>query len=336
MKKQTFNEPLTDVNGGGVKTHSTCRFVKLKPMNKVLLLDHLPPMTWRTLETIRRTFGPLLLCLLFAACEKQVKDDANSGGTRLHFVPTTADTQTRGTVTIGDYFSRLAVQLFDQDGNKVFSQSKTQTRDDGDFGTLSVGLTAGTYTVVAVGHSSPVTPTIKSTGLVQFTAKDGVKNSDTFCHYGTVTVSEDGGYHELRMNRMTAMVTFEFTDTDMPAAFQQLKIEYAGGSANFNPTTSEGCTKSNQSEIRQAPAAQYHVFTFPYLSAEGKLKITLNAIDGAQNVLTTKVLSDVPVTRNRITRCTGSLFGDGDYDIYQTAFGITVNADWDGEDFYEF
>lgn len=333
MKKKLFNEPSTDVDGEGVKTSPPCRFVKLKRMNKVLLLDHLPPMTWRTLGTIRRTvtstFGLLSLCLLFAACEKQLKDDANAGGTRLRFVPTTADT-TRGTVAIGDYFSRLAVQLFDQNGNKVFSQSKTQTRDDDDFGTISFGLTAGTYTVVAVGHSCPVTPTIKSMELVQFTAKDGVKNSDTFCHYGQVTVSEDGGYHELRMNRVTAMVTFEFTDTDMPTSFQQLKIEYSGGSANFNPSIAEGCTKSSQSELRTAPAAQYAVFTFPYMAAEGKLKVTLNALDADGNVLTTKFLPDVPVTRNRITRCTGPLFGEGDYTILQTAFGITVNTDWDG------
>lgn len=274
----------------------------------------------------------LLAVLLLTACEKSVLDD--DGGTRLHFVPTTADT--RGTVYIGDYFSRMAVQLFDADGQKVWSQSKTQTRDDDDFGTLNVGLKAGTYTVVAVGHSSPVTPTIKSMELVQFVAKDGVKNSDTFCHYGMVTIGEDGGYHELRMNRMTAMVTFEFTDTDMPTAFQQIKIEYTGGSANFNPSTAEGCTKSNQSELRTEPSAQYTVFTFPYLSVDGKLKVTLTALDKDQNVLTTNVLSDVPVTRNRITRCTGELFGDGDFEIHQTAFGITVNPDWDGIIDYQF
>lgn len=274
----------------------------------------------------------LLAVLLLTACEKVVMDD--DGGTRLHFVPTTADT--RGAVYIGDYFSRMAVQLFDADGQKVWSQSKTQTRDDGDFGTLNVGLKAGTYTVVAVGHSSPVTPTIKSMELVQFVAKDGVKNSDTFCHYGMVTIGEDGGYHELRMNRMTAMVTFEFTDTDMPTAFRQIKIEYTGGSANFNPSTAEGCTKSSQSELRTAPSAQYTVFTFPYLSSDGKLKVTLTALDKDQNVLTTNVLSDVPVTRNRITRCTGELFGDGDFEIHQTAFGITVNPDWDGIIDYQF
>ena len=274
----------------------------------------------------------LLAVLLLTACEKVVLDD--DGGTHLRFIPTTADT--RGTVSIGDYFSRLAVQLFDADGNKVFGQSKTQTRDDDDFGMLSVGLTAGTYTVVAVGHSSPITPTIKSTELVQFTSKDGVKNSDTFCHYGTVTVSEDGGDHELKMNRVTAMITFEFTDAAMPDNYAGLKIDYTGGSANFNPSTAEGCTKSNQSETRENRATQYQVFTFPYLSADGKLKVTLTALEKDQNVLTTKVLSDVPVTRNRITRCTGDLFGDGDFKIHQTAFGITVNPDWDGIIDYQF
>ena len=267
------------------------------------------------------------------SCQNPQFEDED-GGTRLRFVPTTSDL-TRGTVSIGDYFSRLAVQLFDQYGNKVFSQSKTQTRDDNDFGTLNVGLTAGTYTVVAVGHSSPVTPTIKSTELVQFTAKDGVKNSDTFCHYGQVTINEDGGYHELKMNRVTAMITFEFTDAAMPEGFAGLKVEYTGGSANFAPRTGQGCTKSNQSEMRQR-AQQYQVFTFPYLSAEGTLKMTLNALDASGNVLTTRTLTDVPVTRNRITRCTGQLFGDGDFDIKQTSFGISINDDWDGEIEYHF
>lgn len=282
----------------------------------------------------RRMFNVLLILTSLLSCQNpQIEDE--DGGTRLRFVPTTSDL-TRGTVSIGDYFSRLAVQIFDQDGNKVFAQSKTQAKDDDNFGTLNVGLKTGTYTVVAVGHSSPVTPTIKSTELVQFTAKDGVKNSDTFCHYGTVTIDEDGGYHELRMNRMTAMVTFEFIDETMPENFAGLKVEYTGGSANFNPSTGEGCTKSSQTETRQNRATQYQVFTFPYLSTEGVLKVTLSALDANQNVLTTKVLTDVPITRNRITKCTGQLFGEGDFDIKQATFGISINDDWDGETEYYF
>lgn len=285
-------------------------------------------------------FMTLAVCLVMTACEKQIMPDGETvgddGNVRLTFIPTTADMPTRGTVAIGDYFSRMAVQLFDEDGNKVLSQSKTQTKDDEDFGTLSVGLTAGTYTVVAVGHSSHVTPTIKSTELVQFTAKDGVKNSDTFCYCGQVTVAENGGSHELQMNRLVAMVAFVFTDEAMPDGYAGLRVEYSGGSANFNPSTGEGCTKSNQTETRGNRVTQCQVFTFPYLATEGKLKMTLVAMDGDGNTINTKVLTDVPVTRNRITRCTGKLFGDGNFDIIQTNFGLTVNGDWDGEDQYIF
>jgi hypothetical protein len=72
------------------------------------------------------------------------------------------------------------------------------------------------------------------------------------------------------------------------------------------------------------------------MSSEGVLKMALSALDADGNVLTTKTLTDVPVTRNRITRCTGVLFGEGDFDIYQTTFGITVNTDWDGVIDYPF
>ena len=287
----------------------------------MILLAALPAMSAALLATL-------------TSCEKPITPEGDDGNVHLTFVPTTHDVSTRGTVAIGDYFSRLAVQMFDQDGNKVFDKVKTQSRDDDDFGTLSVGLTTGTYTVVAVGHSSPVTPTIKSTDMVQFTAKDGIKNSDTFCYCGTVTIDADHTSHELRMNRMTAMVMFEFTDETIPMNYIALRAEYSGGSANFNPTTSEGCTKSTQSELR-AKATPYF-FTFPYMSAEGTLKMTLSALDADGNTLLMRTLTDIPVTRNRITKCTGKLFGDGDFTITQTAFGITVNADWDGEDFYYF
>lgn len=291
-------------------------------MKKLILLAAMPAMSAGLLA-------------MLTACEKPITPEGDDGNVHLTFVPTTHDVSTRGTVAIGDYFSRLAVQMFDQDVNKVFDKVKTQTRDDDDFGKLSVGLTAGTYTVVAVGHSSPVTPTIKSTEMVQFTAKDGVKNSDTFCYCGTVTIDVDHTSHELRMNRATAMVSFEFSDETMPDNYAGIRMDYSGGSANFNPSTMKGCTKSSQSELR-GKSSQYYVFTFPYMSAEGTLKMTLTALDADQNVLTTKTLTDVPVTRNRITHCQGTLFGDGDFTIHQTAFGISVNTDWDGEDYYQF
>lgn len=276
----------------------------------------------------------MMACIFMCACETADFDNEKSGNVTLSFVPTSSDIS-RSTVNIGDYFSRLAVQLFDAEGNKVFSQVRTQSRDDSNYGTLNCQLSTGTYTVVAVGHSSPVTPTIKSPEMVQFTAKDGVKNSDTFCYCGTVKIGDTGGIHELIMNRMSAMLRFRFTDTTIPENFAKLKIEYSGGSANFNPTTSEGCTKSNQSELRNR-STEYQVFTFPYLSTRSKLKVTLSALDADGTILTQKTITDVPATRNRISTYTGTLFDASQGTVSETGFGITVNDEWAGEDFYQF
>jgi len=275
----------------------------------------------------------LAVGLLLTACEKATIG-GDEGKTKLRFIPTTADV-TRGEVRIGDYFTKLNVQLFTPEGEKVFSQMKTQTVDDADFGTLSVGLAAGRYTVVAVGHSSIRSATIKSPEMVQFTASDGEKLTDTFCHCGEVTIGEESGIHELRMNRVCAMVRFRLTDEEVPDGFMKLKIDYTGGSANFNPSTSEGTTKSTQSELRPK-ASEYRVFTFPYMAATGALKMTLSALTDEGTVLAQKVIESVPVTRNRITTYTGHLFDDSVGEITQQGFGITINTEWDGEDFFEF
>ena len=314
--KKTFNKPLTYVNGGGKSP--VCKTKRKEVAMKNILMM-------------------LAVAAMLAACEKSISGDAvddGKGNVRLTFIPTTTDT--RGSVNPADYFSKLNVQLFNEDGEKVFSTVKTQAKDDADFGSFTCELSPGSYTVVAVGHSSVKSATIKSPMLVQFTASDGEKLTDTFSYCGMIDVTNEGATHSLRMNRVGAMLRFRFTDTSQPEIFTKLKIDYIGGSANFNPTTSEGCTKSNQNETRQAPASEYRCFTFPYMATSCNLKVTLSAMNDGGTMLRQRVLADVPVTRNRITTYTGKFFEDGDGVITQENFGITVNGDWDGEDTHTF
>mgnify|MGYP002625744534 CR=1 FL=1 len=121
-----------------------------------------------------------LAVLAIAACEKPIINDmmddevTNHGGNvTLNFSATGA--QTRATVTIGDYFTKLNVMLFNEDGTKYFDKVRTQYSSDENFGQMSLTLPAGEYSVVAVGHSSVKSATIKSTEMVQFTASDGEK-----------------------------------------------------------------------------------------------------------------------------------------------------------------
>ena len=273
------------------------------------------------------------IILLATSCEKPYIDNADAEVVRLTFMPTGKDA-TR--LPASNYFTKLNVQLFDNDGNRVFDKVKTQTTDDPNFGTISLKLSTGTYTIVSVGHSSKISATIKSPTVCQFTASDGEKLTDTFCHCSTITISENDSF-ELAMYRVGAMVQFCLSDEEIPANFAYFKMDYTGGSANFNPTTLEGITKSTQSESRIRNSLDiYQAFTFPYLAKSGTLKMTVSATDTDGTIIRQRTFDAVPVTRNRITTYVGPFFADGDGEFIQSDFGFVVHADWDGEDFYEF
>lgn len=301
-------------------------------------------MTWLISKRMKQ-FRLLCCCLTAAlaliACEKPILDEnGNSkadGNVTLTFTANNSDITRAASSNLSAYFSKLNVQVFDAWGEKVFSTMKTQTASDSDFGSLTCQLEAGTYTVVAVGHSSIKSATIKSQTMVQFTASDGEKLTDTFCACQQIEVGNDELQQTFQMQRMTAMVQFKLTDENIPESFARMVIGYTGGSANFNPTTSQGATKSTQSESRPAVSSQvYQVYTFPYLSDTGSLKMTLTAYDAQGNTLRQRVFDAVTVTRNRITTYTGQFFDGTEGNFTQTGFGFTVNGEWDGEDQYEF
>jgi len=276
-------------------------------------------------------------------CEKPILSDGYTSGTAadgqvvLEFTTTSADYSTRAASGIAAHASKLNVQLFDEDGQKVFSTVKTQTKDDEDFGRLKVELADGVYTVVAVAHSSARSATIKSPEVVQFTAQDGEKLTDTFCHVSTVEVSGESHSFTLPMYRAVAMVQLHLTDETLPEDVWYIKADYSGGSANVNPTTLQGITKSNQSERRIKNDLRLHqFFTFPYMSETGMLKMTISATTSDGTVLRQRTFDAVPVKRNRITTYEGKLFGDGEWTATMTDFSFVVNADWEGEDTYEF
>lgn len=282
----------------------------------------------------------LLAAVLLCGCEKAVLPEGETSGTvagnvTLRFSTTNSDPLTRASA-MSMYITKLNVQLFDENGQKVFSQVKTQTKDDEDFGTLSVELAEGVYTVVAVGHSSARSATIKSPEVVQFTAQDGEKLTDTFCHVSTIEVGEETAF-TLPLYRATAMVQLHLTDASLPNNLWYIKADYTGGSANVNPTTLEGITKSSQSERRITNDLHLHqFFTFPYMATTGTLRMTVSATTSDGTVLRQRTFDAVPVARNRITTYEGELFGDGEWTATEADFSFLIHADWEGEEHYTF
>ena len=238
--------------------------------------------------------------------------------------------------SLSEYFSKLNVQMFDSTDAKFFSKVKTQNIGEQNFGTLALDITGGTYTIVAVGHSSHNSASIKSPERVEFTANNGEKLTDTFCHVSTIEVGEETAF-SLPMYRATAMVQLHLTDESLPDDLWYIKAEYTGGSANVNPTTLQGITKSSQSERRITNDLHLHqYFTFPYMAATGTLKMTVSATTSDGTILRQRIFDAVPIARNRITTYEGELFGDGEWTTTETDFSFLIHADWDGEDNYEF
>lgn len=277
----------------------------------------------------------LFLTVTLTSCEKPiVTEAADANNITLTFTPTFRDV-TRGTSVTA--FKKLNVMLFDAQGNRVFDKVRTQLSSDEDFCTISLQLTAGTYWVVAIGHSSTISATIKSPEVVQFTASEGEKLTDTFCHCSQITIGGETNTFTLPMYRAGAMIQFCLTDESVPDNFAYLLMEYTGGSANFNPTTLEGITKSTQSEKRIRNDLMIHqCYTFPYMATSGALRMTCSALSSDGTVIRQRTFDAVPVTRNRITTYTGHFFEDGDGQFTQSDFGFVVHADWDGEEKYTF
>ena len=254
----------------------------------------------------------------------------------LHFSPYTQEAFTKAPVSAADVFSKLNVMLFTSSGEKALDKVKTQTADDGGFGTMELMLAEGTYYVVAVGHSSKVSATIKSLESVQFTASNGEKLTDTFSYYGTIDVTSQRREYTLQMKRVVAMFRLVTTDT-APGAVAKMKFDYTGGSANYNPSTGQGNTRSTQSETRPAnDSGVYEVYTFPYMANSGTLTMNVSALDASGNILLKRTFQNVPVTVNTITAYKGTFFEDIPGSTTSTPITFTADPEWDALNEYTF
>ena len=77
--------------------------------------------------------------------------------------------------------------------------------------------------------------------------------------------------------------------------------------------------------------------TLPAHTEEDVLtKLTVTALDANDNTVKERVFENVPVTRNQITRYTGSFFGSGGGTTSDGTFRLTADPDWDSVNGYTF
>ena len=119
-----------------------------------------------------------------------------------------------------------------------------------------------------------------------------------------------------------------------------MKFYYTGGSSTFSPKDGYGCVNSKQTEIRAvANDSIYEIFTMPHSEEDVIKKLTVTALDADDNSVKERTFENIPITRNQVTRYTGSFFGSGGSGGSSSSdgtFHLTADPDWDSVNGYTF
>ena len=166
--------------------------------------------------------------------------------------------------------------------------------------------------------------------------------TDTFFYYGTLVVTDALQSYDLTLTRAVAMFRLVLTDESVPSKVAKLKFYYLGGSSTFSPKDGYGCVNSKQTEIRPVPAdfvsgTAFEVYTLPHTEEDVLTKLTVTALDANDNILKERTFENIPITRNQVTRYTGSFFGSGGGGATGSGdFRMTADPDWDAVNGYTF
>ena len=288
----------------------------------------------------------IALVLLMAACEKPILDEdihsEKDANVILHMTQFEASPlpplqrargTTRATTDITALCSRLNIAIFDADGSKV--KTVAQKEGDASYGTVALTLAAGTYRLVVIAHNCDGSATITSEEKVTFPNN---KVTDTFYYYGDLVVTDNQQSYDLTLTRAVAMFRLVLTDEEIPSNVAKLKFYYTGGSSTFSPSAGYGCVNSKQTEVRTiAEEGIYDIYTLPHTEDDVLTKLTVTALDANDNTVKERLFENVPVTRNQITRYTGSFFGSGGGgSTSDGTFHLTADPDWDSVNGYTF
>jgi len=287
----------------------------------------------------------IVLALLVASCEKPILDEdvvtMNEANVILHMTQYEQEAfgnsgnraATRAATDITELCSRLNIAIFDVEGTKV--KTVAQKEGDASFGTVALALAAGTYQLVVIAHNGEGSATITSTEKVTFPNN---KVTDTFYYYGDLVVTSEVQSYDLTLSRAVAMFRMVLTDDEIPSTVTKFKFYYTGGSSTFSPSAGYGCVNSKQTEIRTvSDDGVYEIFTLPHTEDDVLTKLTVTALDANDNTVKERVFENIPVTRNQITRYTGSFFGSGGSgQTSDGTFRLTADPDWDSVNGYTF
>ena len=269
----------------------------------------------------------LLAAMVLTACEKSSEECVANGSAvdnqtdvTLTFSPYEMAAMTRAATSIASVVTHLDVWLVS--GGDVIALQ--QTKDDADFGSLSVTLDkTKTYTLYAVGHKAD--GATLADGVISFT-DDKVTHSmfytTTFSPSTTTELS-------CLMSRIVADFRLEITD-DIPAACKSFRFTVNGIFDRWNVSTGGTHQLDRVSTISYGGTSSiFNVYAI-VTDASTTHDITVEALDANSDVIQTRTFAAVPLRNGYKTTYRGTLFIDT-----PVTSGFTVD-DWSEYDAVDF
>jgi hypothetical protein len=224
------------------------------------------------------------------------------------------------------YSGVKAITLAFYDNNNTEVYKSTQLRADNTgyitFGEFSCSLPIGSYTMVVLGYGSERAMTLTGKNDATFT-NDRVR--ETFVYSQAVNIINTSVVNlSATLSRVVAQLAVYSTD-HRPASATQVRMSFSAGGAGVNPVTGLATTSSgfsNTVPISTKVGATTGSGSFLFLNSdEQTMTVTVDVLNEAGNVLFTRVISDVPLRRNRVTNLRGSLYSSA-------SSSFTLESSW--------
>lgn len=197
----------------------------------------------------------------------------------------------------------ITFAVFDTSGKKVYNEVQKQN-EDGHFGEITMRLSSGEYTMVAVG--SYMECDIQSVKEVCFDEN----LTDVFCAVSHVNV-DDVYSSEIRMTMQRCVSQFSLICQDgVPDEVRQFRFLFSDGGQTLNPTT--GLAKDERSYyifVRPKTRESDSVSVFLFLpEREMRMSLTVDALDYENEVVKTRTFDGLNMGIGKHITATGRFF----------------------------
>ena len=274
------------------------------------------------------------IALLAAGCSSECVTEETLVPVSLHvndfqmsqedFPVTRSDPQTPTSYTA---MRALTLAFYKSDGTEQYKT--TQLRADAStyttFGDFSLSLPMGSYTMVVVGYGLGTEDVFTLTSPTQAAFSEGCVR-ETFTTTQAVNITSMNAVSlSATLNRVVTKLNVVSTDV-RPANASKVRMTFSAGGMSFSPTTGLATVNTGaistvniSSSVGSTSSSNGYVFL---ASDEQTMNVTIDVLDDEGNTLYTKIATDVPFKRNRVTKLTGTVYSAG------VTSSFLLDVDW--------